>query len=93
MLERRLVKLTWAWAIVFLPIETYWCIVNSTFLRSDYLVNVTGVGIMLWAAISLRQGRHYAEGLLAPVLTAICAAALTGAVILLMRRDRKASSS
>ena len=128
MLERRLHRLTWYAAIVFIPVETYICIVDGTFLRSEYFVNVTGAGILLWAAISLRKGKPYADGLLAagwawmtavswratnlrywfaadnetlmfgdielwlgPVFTVVCAAALTGAVILLMRRDRRIS--
>ena len=66
MLRRILIWFTWIWAIVFVPIETYitWSIPHTPRL-SGYAVNVFGVGIMLWGAISLHRGRPYAEGVLA----------------------------
>jgi hypothetical protein len=66
MLERTLLWFTWIWAVVFLPIETYvtWSMPHTQVL-SGYVVNVLGVGMMLWGVISLRRGRPYAAGLLA----------------------------
>jgi hypothetical protein len=66
MLVRTLVQFTWLWAVVFLPIETYltwsWA---GTLLNSGYVVNVVGVGIAIWGALSVRAGHPYAEGVLA----------------------------
>jgi len=66
MLARILVRFTWLWAVVFLPIETYLTWSHAgTILNSEYAVNVIGVGIAIWGALSLRAGRPYAEGVLA----------------------------
>ena len=64
-LQSRVVRFTWSWAIVFVPIETYLSFRGGTIPLSGYVVNVCGVAIMLWALVSLRRGRPYAEGLLA----------------------------
>ena len=66
MLRRILIWFTWIWAVVFVPLETYitWSLPHTPQL-SGYVVNVLGVGIMLWGAVSLRRGRPYAEGVLA----------------------------
>jgi hypothetical protein len=64
-LKSRIVKFTWIWAIVFVPIETYLTFSNAHPSLSGYAVNVLGVGLTLWGAVSLRTGRPYAEGVLA----------------------------
>ena len=66
-IRRTLIWFTWMWAVVFVPIETYltWLIPHDTRLLSEYVVNVLGVGIMLWGVIALRRSRPYAEGVLA----------------------------
>lgn len=55
---------TWIWACVLVPVETYldWTSAPSF---SEFAVNVFGVAITLWGAFSLRKTRPYAEGLLA----------------------------
>jgi hypothetical protein len=58
-------RFTWLFALVFLPIETYLSFWHGPVSISGYSVNVVGVAIMLWGAVSLRRGRAYAEGLLA----------------------------
>ena len=65
MLKSRIVEFTWIWAIVFVPIETYLSVWNAHASLSGYAVNVLGVGLTLWGAVSLRKGRRYAEGVLA----------------------------
>jgi hypothetical protein len=64
-LKSSIVKFTWIWAIVFVPIETYISFSNAHPSVSGYVVNVVGVGLTLWGAVSLRKGRPYAEGVLA----------------------------
>lgn len=64
MLRSIVIVLSWTWAAVFLPIETALSFRHESFPLSGYTVNVIGVGIMVWGAISARRGRHYAEGLL-----------------------------
>jgi hypothetical protein len=64
-LESTVVRFTWSWALIFLPIETYLSFWEGPISVSGYVVNVVGVGITLWAVVGLRQGRPYAEGLLA----------------------------
>jgi hypothetical protein len=58
-------RFTWTFALVFLPIETYLSFWHGHVSISGYTVNVAGVAIMLWGAVSLRRGRAYADGLLA----------------------------
>jgi hypothetical protein len=58
-------RVTWMFALIFLPIETYLSFWHGPVSISGYIVNVVGVAIMLWGAVSLRRGRAYAEGLLA----------------------------
>jgi hypothetical protein len=58
-----IVWVTWIWAVIFVPIETYLDWIHP--FVSEYAVNVFGVGIALWGAVSLRKGRPYAAGLLA----------------------------
>jgi hypothetical protein len=74
MLRSIVVWFTWIFAVIFVPIETYLSFVpieryltlSSVLIPlSGYAVNVFGVGIMLWGAVSLRRGRPYAEGVLA----------------------------
>ena len=65
MLRTIVVWFTWIFAVVFVPIETYLSWSSAPPRLSGYVVNVFGVGIMLWGAVSLRRGRPYAEGLLA----------------------------
>lgn len=65
MLRSKLLKFTWIWAAVFVPIETYLSFSGTPAPISGYAVNVVGVGITLWGAVSLRRGRPYAEGVLA----------------------------
>jgi hypothetical protein len=127
-LQRFMIGFTRAWAIVFLPIETYltWTWYTSLVDLSGYIVNVTGVGITIYALWCLRRGRPYAEGLLAagwawtaavfwratnlrywlawrgeelsfdslelllaPVFTALAAAAFVGALMLMIRRETR----
>ena len=64
MLRTIVVWLTWLWATVFVPIETYIDVTAAPSV-SEWAVNVFGVGISLWGAVSLRKNRPYAEGLLA----------------------------
>ena len=64
-LRSTVVRFTWAWAVVFVPIETYLSFTGPDISVSGYIVNVVGVGITLWGALSLRRGRPYAEGVLA----------------------------
>jgi hypothetical protein len=65
MLKSILVWFTWVWVVVFVPIETYLSWRSAPPRLSGYVVNVFGVGILLWGIISLRRRRPYAEGLLA----------------------------
>jgi|GEM_PF-4042021 len=60
-----IVKFTWIWAIVFVPIETYLSFAIGHSRLAGYAVNVIGVGIALWGAVSLRKNRPYAAGVLA----------------------------
>jgi hypothetical protein len=64
-LRSKVVRFTWTWAVVFVPIETYLSFSGPDISVSGYVVNVVGVGMSLWGAISLRRGRPYAEGVLA----------------------------
>jgi hypothetical protein len=64
MLTSSIVWVTWIWAGVFVPIETYLSWIHHPFF-SEYVVNVLGVGIALWGAHSVRKARPYALGLLA----------------------------
>ena len=64
-LESTVVRFTWVWALVFLPIETYLSFWDGPISVSGYVVNVVRMGIALWAVACLRRGRPYAEGLLA----------------------------
>jgi hypothetical protein len=64
MLKSMIVRFAWIWAAIFVPIETYLSWIHAPFF-SEYAVNVFGVGIMLWGALSLQKDRPYAEGLLA----------------------------
>ena len=50
---------------MFVPIETYLTFWNAHPSLSGYAVNVLGLGLTLWGAVSLRKGRAYAEGVLA----------------------------
>jgi hypothetical protein len=65
------ISFTWLWAAVFVPIETYLSFSGEPYplpgygVLSGYVVNVLGVGLTLWGAVSLRRGRSYAEGVLA----------------------------
>ena len=63
--DSRGARSTWIFALVFLPIETYLSFWHGPISISGYTVNVVGVAILLWGAVSLRRGRAYAEGLLA----------------------------
>ena len=65
MFKSIVVWFTWIWAVVFVPIETYLSWWSAPPRLSGYVVNVFGVGIMLWSIVSLRRRRPYAEGLLA----------------------------
>jgi hypothetical protein len=65
MLKSIVVWFTWIWAVVFVPIETYLSWWSAPPRLSAYVVNVFGVGLMLWGIVSLRRGRPYAEGVLA----------------------------
>jgi hypothetical protein len=65
MLKSLVVWFTWIFVVVFVPIETYLSWSSDPTAFSGYAVNVFGVGIMLWGALSLRKARPYAEGLLA----------------------------
>jgi hypothetical protein len=65
MFKSIVVWFTWIWAVVFVPIETYLSWSSAPPRFSGYVVNVFGVGIMLWGVVSLRRRRPYAEGLLA----------------------------
>ena len=64
-LKSTVVRFTWCWVIVFIPIETYLSFRREAIPVSGYAVNVLGVGIMVWALVCLRRGRPYAAGLLA----------------------------
>jgi len=57
--------MTWTWAVVFVPIETYLSFRRETIPWSGYTVNVLGVAISVWALMSLQRRRPYADGLLA----------------------------
>ena len=50
---------------MFVPIETYITFSRAHPPLSGYAVNVLGVGLTLWGAVSLRKARPYAEGVLA----------------------------
>ena len=65
MLRTIVVWFTWIFPVVFVSIETYLSWSSAPPRLSGYGVNVFGVGIMLWGAVSLRRGRLYPEGLLA----------------------------
>ena len=65
MLRSIIVWFTWIWAVVFVPIETYLSWSSTPASLSGYAVNVFGVGIAVWGAVSLHKGRPYAEGMLA----------------------------
>ena len=128
MLKSIIVWFTCIWAVVFVPTETYLSFSGSSAPSafSGYVVNVFGVGIMLWGVVSLRKARPYAEGLVAsgwawttatfwrgtnlrywlaaqgkppyfgrlelwlgPVFTIMAGAALLGAVVLMLSRDKQ----
>jgi hypothetical protein len=63
-LRSTLIGFTWAFAIIFLPIETYLSFSHEHFPISGYAVNVVGVGIALWGALGLRRGDPRALGVL-----------------------------
>ncbi len=68
MIQRTLVRLTWFFAVIFLPVETYLSFLGDGFsfsAFSGYAVNVVGVGIALWGVVSLRRDRAYAPGVIA----------------------------
>ena len=65
MLKAIVVWFTCIWIVVFVPIETSLSWWSAPPRLSGYVVNVFGVGIMLWDVVSLRKGRPYAEGVLA----------------------------
>ena len=65
MLRSIVVSVTWIWAVVFIPIETYLSFSRNPIPVSGYVVNVLGVGLMLWGVISLRRHKPHAAGVLA----------------------------
>ena len=59
---------TFAWLIVYFPPETYvtWSIAGVRgWLYSSYLLNIAGMALMLWSAVSARRAQAIAPGLLA----------------------------
>jgi hypothetical protein len=67
-IHRRLVRFTWIFAFIFLPLETYvsFRYEGLSFTSfSWYAVNIVGVGVSLWGVSGLRRGVVYAPGLLA----------------------------
>src|SRR5262245_45865005 len=71
MLRTILVRFTWFFAVVFGAAETYVTWLSGerpafeVVLVSEYVVNVFGVGIMLWGLVSLHRRRPYADAVLA----------------------------
>jgi len=58
---------TFAWLLVYVPLETY-VTLSIAGLRglvyASYVMNVVGMGLMLWGAVSARRGQPSAPGLL-----------------------------
>src|SRR5215470_1343956 len=75
MLKSTVVWFVWVGAVIFLPIETYLTFSRAPAPISGYAVNVLGVLVALWGSVSLRQGKHYGEGVLATGLGWTTAAA------------------
>ncbi|HZI80558.1 MAG TPA: hypothetical protein VFD69_13645 [Vicinamibacterales bacterium] len=101
-LQSRVVRFTWSWAIVFVPIETY---LVSLRRGRPYAEGLLATGwawttAVFWRATNLRyeiarDGEpldfRSLELWLAPVFTLMAGAALAGSVVLLLNRDGPAA--
>lgn len=59
---------TFAWLIVYAPLETYvtWSIAGiSGLLYSSYILDVVGMGLMLWGAVATKRGAPAGSAILA----------------------------
>lgn len=63
-----LTKFTFVWLIVYAPLETFvtWSIAGvGGFLYSSYILDVVGMGLMLWGAVRTRRGSPAGSAVLA----------------------------
>ena len=61
-------RVTFVWLLVYVPLETYitWSIAGLRgFGYSSYIMNVVGMGLMLWGAVSARRQQPFGPALLA----------------------------
>ncbi len=67
-LSKAIVMYTFVWLLVYVPLETYvtWSIAGLRgFGYSSYVMNVVGMGLMLWGAVSARRQQPFGPALLA----------------------------
>jgi hypothetical protein len=59
---------TFAWLAAYIPLESYvtWSIAGvGGFLHSNYILNMVGMGLMLWGAVATRKGKPTGPAVLA----------------------------